>query len=83
MRRGLLKQELILDATDREQLTRELSEMGLFHKTGKHIVVPYQDMTAQEVISQLQTKLTLLKINEPSLEDAYIELLKQTGGEVS
>lgn len=83
MKKSLLKQELILDAIDRGQLTGELSEMGLFHKTGEHIVVPYQDMTAQEVISQLQTKLTVLKIHEPSLEDAYIELLKQAGGETA
>lgn len=41
MKKSLLRQELILDANDRESLTGELSEMGLFHKKDAHIVVPY------------------------------------------
>lgn len=80
MKQSLMKQELILDADDRGQLVREISGMGLFHRIEKHIIVPYQDMTAQEVIARFQTKLTVLKIAEPSLEDAYIEYLMRTGG---
>ncbi len=81
MKQNLLKQELILDAADRGQLINELSDMGLFYRIDGHVVVPYQDMTAQEVIARLQTKLTVLKIAEPTLEDAYVEYLIRTGGE--
>lgn len=80
MKRSLLKQELILDANDRVSLGNELSDLGLFHKTDSHIIVPYQEKTPQEIISQLKTELTVLKIHEPSLEDAYVEFLNQTGG---
>ncbi|AFV03458.1 Daunorubicin resistance ATP-binding protein [Dehalobacter sp. UNSWDHB] len=80
MKKSLVRQELILDADDREGLTGELSELGLFHKKDAHIIVPYQDKTAQEIIARLNTKLTLLKINEPTLEDAYVEYLNRTGG---
>jgi ABC-2 type transport system ATP-binding protein len=80
MKKSLLRQELILDADDRESLTNELSELGLFHKKDSHIIVPYQDMPAQEIIANLKTKLTVLEIHEPSLEDAYVEYLKKTGG---
>ncbi len=80
MKKNMLKQELILDADDRGQLTRELSDMGLFHQIDGHIIVPYQDMTTQEVIARLQTKLTVLNIKEPTLEDAYVEYLLRTGG---
>lgn len=80
MKKSLIRQELILDADNRENLTGELSEMGLFHRKDAHIVVPYQDKTAQEIIAGLKTRLTVLKINEPSLEDAYVEYLKKTGG---
>jgi ABC-2 type transport system ATP-binding protein len=80
MKKSLLRQELVLDADDREGLTGELSELGLFHKKDAHIIVPYQDKTAQEIIARLNTKLTLLKINEPTLEDAYVEYLNKTGG---
>lgn len=82
MKRSLLRRELILDADDRERLTKELSAMGLPHKTEDHIVVPFrgQSMTAQEIIARLETRLTVLRIKEPSLEDAYIEYLDRTGG---
>ncbi|KAA6302533.1 MAG: putative ABC transporter ATP-binding protein YbhF [Candidatus Ordinivivax streblomastigis] len=83
MKQSLLKQELVLDADDRRQLTRELSELGMFHKIEEHIIVPYQDTTAQEIIARLQTKLSLLKIQEPTLEDAYIEYLTVSGGKVA
>ena len=80
MKQSLLRHELILDAEDRESLTSELSEMGLFHKKDAHIIVPYQDRTAQDIIAGLKTKLTLLEINEPTLEDAYVAYLNKTGG---
>jgi ABC-2 type transport system ATP-binding protein len=82
MKRSLLKQELILDADDRYQLTRELADMGMFHKIEEHIIVPYQDKTAQEIIARLKTKLSVLKIQEPTLEDAYIEYLKVSGEKI-
>ncbi len=83
MKQSLLKQELILDAADRGRLINELSDMGLFCRIDGHVVVPYQDMTAQEIIARLQTKLTVLKIAEPTLEDAYVEYLLRTGGEAA
>jgi len=83
MKQSLLKQELILDAPDRGRLIRELSGMGLFHRIDGHIIVPYQGMTAQNIIACLQTQLTVLKIQEPSLEDAYVEYLLRTGGEAA
>ena len=80
MKSSMLKQELILDADDRSALTRELSDMGLFHRVDSHVIVPYQDLTAQEVIARLRIRLTVLKIQEPTLEDAYVEYLLRTEG---
>jgi ABC-2 type transport system ATP-binding protein len=78
MRRSLLRQELVIDAENRSLLITELTASGLNYTLGEHITVPYQDRTAQEIIAQLKTKLTMLKIYEPSLEDAYIEFLTET-----
>ncbi len=83
MKNSMLKQELILDAEDRSALTRELSDMGLFHRIESHIIVPYQDIATQEVIARLKTKLTVLKTQEPTLEDAYVEYLLRTGGKAA
>jgi ABC-2 type transport system ATP-binding protein len=78
MKRGLLKQELILDAEDRAALTDELRAMGTPFTANGRIVVPYKG-SAQDVIARLKTRLSVLKIHEPSLEDAYVEFLNKTG----
>ena len=78
MKRSLLRQELILDAEDRSALTNELSALGLPFTINGHVIVSFHE-SAQEVISRLQTKLTVLKIHEPSLEDAYVEFLHKHG----
>ena len=77
MKRSLLTHELIIDADDRPTLTNELSKLGLSFTVNGHVVVPYRE-SAQTIISRLQTKLTVLKIHEPSLEDAYVEFLNKS-----
>jgi len=82
LKRSLLRHELIMDANDRTALTNELSEMGHHFSLNGHVIVPYNE-SPQELISRIKTKLTVLKIHEPSLEDAYIEFLtKQKEGVV-
>ena len=81
MKHSLLRQELILDAADRTALTAELSAMGLPYTVNGRVVVSYQG-SAQAIIAKLQTELTTLRIHEPTLEDAYVEFISQTGGEL-
>ena len=83
MKKNLLKQELVLDADNRGKLISELSEMGLKIKIDSNVSVPYQGIAIQEIISRLQTKLSVLRIKEPSLEDAYVEYLITTGGKAA
>ncbi len=77
MKQSLLKQELIVDTDDRGQLIGELSAMGMSYRMEDHIILPYQNTTAQEIISSLKTRLTVLKIQEPTLEDAYVEYINK------
>jgi ABC-2 type transport system ATP-binding protein len=84
MKRNLLKQEIIIDADNRDALKAELSALNLsMSANGKlrengEIIVPFKGRTAQELISQIKTPLSVLKIHDPSLEDAYVELLHKT-----
>jgi ABC-2 type transport system ATP-binding protein len=39
--------------------------------------VSYAEQTAQELIARIDTPLSVLRIHEPSLEEAYVELLRQ------
>ena len=66
-----------MDAEDRTALTNELTALGLPFTVNGRVVVPYKT-SAQDIITQLQTKLTVLRIHEPSLEDAYIEFLQKS-----
>ena len=77
MRMSLLRQELILDADDRGALIDELTSLGLTFTVNGHVTVPYRE-SAQDIISQLHTRLTTLRIHEPSLEDAYVEFLNKS-----
>jgi ABC-2 type transport system ATP-binding protein len=81
LKRNLLRHELIMDADDRAALTNELSALGLPFTVNGRILVPYKE-SAQEIISKIKTKLTVLKIYEPSLEDAYIEFLTKQKGDI-
>ncbi|MCL1983660.1 MAG: ABC transporter ATP-binding protein [Clostridiales bacterium] len=82
MKHSLLRQELILDAEDRAALTNELSALGLPFTVNGRIIVPYRE-SAQSLIARLQTRLTVLRIHEPTLEDAYVEFLNKTGREAA
>ncbi len=81
LKQSLLRQELIVDAADRNALTAELSGLNLSYKLNRQISIPLQGQRAQGLIARLQTPLTVLRIHEPSLEDAYIEFLNKSGGE--
>lgn len=78
MRNSLMRQEIILDAKNRTALANELTAMGVTFTTNGHIVVTAQG-SAQDIISRLQTRLTVLRLHEPTLEDAYIEFLNKRG----
>jgi ABC-2 type transport system ATP-binding protein len=83
MKDNLLRRELILDAVDRQPLENELSAKGIYFQAEKHLIVPCRNLSAQEIIAGIQTPLSVLRINEPTLEDAYVALLNQTGGNVA
>ena len=76
LKKSLLKQELILDAENRDGLIIELEELNLSYKVDECITVPYTK-SPQKIIAGLKTNLTVLKIHEPLLEDAYIEFLNK------
>jgi ABC-2 type transport system ATP-binding protein len=78
LKNRLLERTLVLDAADRGALRSELVALGLAPQDdpGGELRVDYRTPTAQDVISRIQTPLTVLRIREPSLEEAYIQLLR-------
>ena len=82
-----LSPQLVLDATDRVGLRRELESLGVQVSTGQvnanqptgPLRVPLNGRSAQDIIASVRTNLTLFQIAEPTLEDAYLLLLERAG----
>jgi len=67
---------LILDSHERETLTRELEHLHLpFENTGP-FKVRAKSTEVQKIISSIKTPLSLLKVHTPTLEEAYLEIIK-------
>ncbi len=78
MKRRLLDRAVVLDAADRPALAAELAGMGLrpVEDASGSLRVAYADTTPQALIAGIRTPLTVLRVHEPSLEEAYVELLR-------
>ena len=84
MKRQLLERSILVDAGDRSALLEELRRLGFtsrLDETGL-VRVPYADVTAQSLIAGIQTPLAVLRVHDPSLEEAYVELLRRPAEEV-
>jgi ABC-2 type transport system ATP-binding protein len=82
-----LNPELVLDATDRAGLRRELESLGVQVSPGPGdasqpagpLRVALNGRSAQDIIASVQARLTRFQIAEPTLEDAYLVLLERAG----
>jgi ABC-2 type transport system ATP-binding protein len=75
LKNALLKKELHLDADNRAGLLSELRTLGAEPTVGeRYVIVPFKENTPMSILSRLQTPLNVVKIIEPSLEDAYVAL---------
>jgi len=69
--------EVWVDAADRAALLRALAGLGCSASGAGPFLVRLKRRTAQEVISGLGVTLTVLRVVEPTLEDAYLRLLER------
>jgi ABC-2 type transport system ATP-binding protein len=78
LKHRLLERSLVVDADDRTALRDELVALGLApaDEADGGLRVEYRTPTAQDLIARIRTPLTVLRIREPSLEEAYVELLR-------
>ena len=72
---SLVDEYLVLDAAERVALRRELDRLGLHYTDAGPFRVSLDGRRAQEVIRSLETPLTVLRTNSPTLEDAYLKIV--------
>ena len=78
MKRRLLERSITLDARDRPALITELRSLGLDPTVDPIglVHVAYAEPTAHSIIARIRTPLSVLRVHDPSLEEAYVALLK-------
>ena len=84
LKRQLLERVVLLDAIDRDGLVAELrrlgAQVGLDAASGL-LRVPFEGKTPQSLIARIETQLSVLRVSDPTLEEAYVALLRDTDTE--
>lgn len=78
LKNHLIEEYLLVDAVDRTALRKNLQQLKIAITDIYPLKVPLQGATAQQIIQQITVPLTVLKIHTPSLEEAYLEIIKDT-----
>jgi ABC-2 type transport system ATP-binding protein len=72
---NLVSETLVLDAADRAALKREIAGLGLSATGDGPFRVSAEGTSVQAIIQAITIPLTALKIDSPSLEDAYLGIV--------
>jgi ABC-2 type transport system ATP-binding protein len=71
------KRHIRLDSDDRARLLKELETSGVRFEIGEYVSVQYKNVDeAHKIIAGIATPLTVLDIHAPSLEEAYLEIIR-------
>lgn len=77
---NLVEEYILLDAKERKKLQQELEKLHLdFTQEDDGVIkVNLKNTTAQKVIKKLGVNLSYLRIHNPSLEEAYLEIIEES-----
>ncbi|MCK0471659.1 ATP-binding cassette domain-containing protein [Halalkalibacter sp. APA_J-10(15)] len=74
--RLMVEKSMYIDADDQNELKSELSNLGAeFSETTDGLKVVYRTKTPQRLIAQINSPLKKLQVMEPTLEEAYMNLM--------
>lgn len=78
IKKRLIEEYVFVYAKDQKKLKEDLDKMGLNYIERNGFRVKTSQMSAQRIIQGITTPLSSIQIHQPSLEDAYVEII---GGE--
>jgi ABC-2 type transport system ATP-binding protein len=73
----LIQRYILLDAENREALKQEFTKLNLKMDGIGPFKIKIEDKTGQHIINKIQTPLNYLEIHNPTLEDAYVEIISK------
>lgn len=69
---------LLIDAQDRSKLREELRRLKVEFTEAASFKINLRGGDIQRVLKAIETPLSLVKTHDPSLEDAYLEIIKES-----
>lgn len=73
----LIQEFLLVDADDRERLRSELQRLGFPFTETPLFKIELNGRTSQQIIKAIETPLTVLRTHAPTLEDVYLEIVRE------
>jgi len=73
---ALIEEYLVIDAEDRATLFIELRRLGVPFTGGAEIRIGLNGRSVHQVLQSVTTPLSVVKIHSPTLEDAYLAILR-------
>jgi ABC-2 type transport system ATP-binding protein len=73
----LVESYLLIDAEKRELLRAELHQLKIEFTETPLLKIKLGNLDVQGLIKSIQTPLNVVKTHDPSLEDAYLEIIKE------
>lgn len=77
IKKSLIQNYILLDSPHRAALKKELSQMKLTIEGDGPFKINIGEATGQEIVTEIKTKLTHLEIHNPTLENAYVQIISQ------
>ena len=77
IKRELVEDYVLVDASDRPRLRDELARLGYVAIEGPPFRVQLDGHTVHAILRSIETPLTVVRTHTPSLEDAYLEIVSK------
>jgi ABC-2 type transport system ATP-binding protein len=74
---NLIDEFLLIDADDRKQLRAELKTLGLGFSETPPFRIGLNGQSAHQILKSIETPLTVVRMHLPTLEDAYLAIMRQ------
>lgn len=74
----MLNEYLVVETKDQRALEEELNKLKLTFSKNDKFLIDIKDKNVHQIIKDIQTELTSIRILKPTLEEAYIQIIEQS-----